>query len=183
MTHPPVILASHLSGEQHFRSAQHMVVPIPCHGPLDYHKGVAAWWETSRTIINVEHDHEVSDELIQGLLDCPHNFCSWAYWLGIPSGGPHWAHRTGKQPPCGGVWIETGDEWADFGGIGFCKITPEARVRPLRGPWDRKRQVWQDVDWQSVDIAVFAAVDERVHVHWRRDANGNAVGGVEHRHV
>ena len=61
MTHPPVILASHLSGEQHFRSAQHMVVPIPCHGPLDYHKGVAAWWETSRTIINVEQLNAFDD--------------------------------------------------------------------------------------------------------------------------
>ena len=179
----PVILASILPGEPIFESEQFEVWPIECVEPENYWEGVAEWWDSDRVIVNLEHDVECSDELIQTLLDCDCAFGTWAYWLGIPSGGPHWAHRTGKQPPCGGVWIETGDEWADFGGIGFCKITPEARVRPLRGPWDRKRQVWQDVDWQSVDIAVFAAVDERVHVHWRRDANGNAVGGVEHRHV
>lgn len=155
MDRQPVVLASRLSGERYFRSSQHMVVPIPCVGPLDYYKGVAAWWRTSRTIINVEHDMEVSDGLIQGLLDCPQPMCSWAYWLGIPSGGPHWAHRTGKKPPCGGMWVETGDEWADYGGIGFCKITPEARVRPL-----------PEQTWQFVDIAVAEATDLRWHLHW-----------------
>ena len=150
-----VVLTSHLVDAEHFRSEHYEVHPIECVEPEDYHAGVARWWDSDRTIINVEHDMQVDHELIQGLLDCPHPFCSWAYWLGIPSGGPHWAHRTGKQPPCGGVWIETGDEWADYGGIGFCKITPEARVRPL-----------PEQTWQFVDIAVFQAVDERMHIHW-----------------
>jgi hypothetical protein len=166
----PVVLASHLPDEPIFESQRFEVVPICCEDPLDYHAGVARWWDSDRTIINVEHDHEVSDDLIQQLLDCDCALGTWAYWLGIPSGGPHWAHRTGKQPPCGGVWIETGDEWADFGGIGFCKIEPSARVRPL-----------PEQTWQFVDIAVFQAVDERVHVHWKPDADGNLVG-VEHFH-
>jgi hypothetical protein len=152
---PTVVLCSHLTGEGHFQSERFEVVPIECVEPEDYRNGVAAWWEGDRTICNIEHDMEVSDELIQGLLDCPHPMCSWAYWLGLPSGGPHWAHRTGRKPPCGGVWVETGDEWADYGGIGFCKITPDARVRPL-----------PEQTWQFVDIAVFEATDVRVHVHW-----------------
>jgi hypothetical protein len=166
----PVILASHLTGARHFTSTRHMVVPVPCRESLDYYNGVLPWWSTSRTICIVEHDMQVDDDLIQQLLDCPEPFCSWSYWLGLPSGGPHWAHRTGLKPPCGGVWIETGDEWADFGGIGFCKIEPSARVRPL-----------EETDWTGVDCAVSRATDCRVHVHWKRDEGGQCVG-VEHYH-
>jgi hypothetical protein len=150
-----VVLASHLVGAPHFESERFEVVGIECAEPEDYWAGVAAWWESDRTIINVEHDMECSDELIEGLLDCPEPMCSWAYWLSIPSGGPHWAHRTGLKPPCGGIWVETGDEWADYGGIGFCKITPEARVRPL-----------PEQTWQFVDIAVAEATDLQWHLHW-----------------
>jgi hypothetical protein len=155
MSDYPIVLASHLPGNAHLTSECFEVVPILCVEPEDYHAGVARWWDSDRTIINVEHDMEVSDELIQGLLDCPEPMCSWAYWLGIPSGGPHWAHRTGRKPPCGGVWVQEGDEWADYGGIGFCKITPEARVRPL-----------PEQTWQFVDIAVAEATDLRWHLHW-----------------
>lgn len=164
-----VVLASHLPGASHFESRQFEVVPIRCEDPLDYYRGVLAWWETDRTIILVEHDVECSDELIQQLLDCDCMLGSWAYWLGIPSGGPHWAHRTGKKPPCGGVWIETGDDWADYGGVGFCKITPQARVRPL-----------PEQTWQFVDIAVAEATDLRWHIHWKNGPDGPT--GVEHFH-
>ena len=166
----PVILASILPGEPIFESEQFEVWPIECVEPENYWEGVAEWWDSDRVIVNLEHDVECSDELIQTLLDCDCAFGTWAYWLGIPSGGPHWAHRTGKQPRCGGVWIETGDEWADFGGIGFCKITPEARVRPL-----------EETDWTGVDCAVSRATDSRVHVHWKRDESGS-LSGVEHFH-
>jgi hypothetical protein len=164
-----VILASHLVGQPHFRSERFEVVGIECVEPEDYWRGVEAHWASDETLCILEHDMEVSDDLIQTLLDCDCAFGTWAYWLGIPSGGPHWAHRTGKKPPCGGVWIETGDEWADYGGIGFCKITPQARVRPL-----------PEQSWQFVDIAVFQAVDERVHVHWKDGPDGPE--GVEHLH-
>jgi hypothetical protein len=155
-----LVLASHLPGAGHFRSERFDVVGISCSDPLDYWRGVEAHWESDETLIVVEHDMQVSDDLIQGLLDCDCAFGTWAYWLGIPSGGPHWAHRTGRQPPCGGVWIEEGEEWADFGGIGFCKIAPEARVRPL-----------PESTWQFVDIAVFASVQQQVHVHWPATAH------------
>jgi hypothetical protein len=159
----PVILASILPGEPIFESEQFEVWPIECVEPENYWEGVAEWWDSDRVIVNLEHDVECSDELIQTLLDCDCAFGTWAYWLGIPSGGPHWAHRTGKQPPCGGAWIETGDEWADFGGIGFCKIEPSARVRPL---WEPKDDDDEPPTWQEVDIAVFASVHQQVHVHW-----------------
>jgi hypothetical protein len=166
-----LVLASHLVGADHFRSEHFEVIGIECVEALSYWKGVEAHWQSDRTLIVVEHDVEVSDELIQGLLDCPHPMCSWAYWLGIPSGGPHWSHRTGLKPPCGGVWVETGDDWADFGGIGFCKIAPSVRVRPL-----------EETDWTGVDCAVSRATEGRVHLHWKRDESGVAVGGVEHFH-
>lgn len=150
-----IVLASFLPGEEHFKSERFDVVPVCCVDPLDYWRGVEAHWGSDDTLCVVEHDMEVNDELISELLDCPHPMCSWAYWLGIPSGGPHWSHRTGLKPPCGGVWIQEGEEWADFGGIGFCKIAPEVRVRPL-----------PESTWQFVDIAVFSAVDLRCHVHW-----------------
>jgi hypothetical protein len=158
----PLVLASCLPGEDYVASERFAVVPIRCIDPLDYWRGVEVWWQSRRTIVNVEHDMECSDDLIQTLLDCPEPFCTWAYFLGKPSGGPHWAHRTGRQPPCGGVWIEEGDEWADFGGIGFCKIEPSVRVRELG-----------EQTWQFVDIAVFASVQRQVHVHWP---------AIEHRH-
>lgn len=150
-----IILASHLPGAGHFESERFMVDPIECSEPEDYWRGVAEWWDSYDVLINVEHDMQVSDDLIGALLDCPEPLCTYAYWLGPSSGGPHWAHRTGRQPPCGGVWIEEGDEWADFGGIGFCKIAPEVRVRAL-----------PEQTWQFVDIAVFASVQRQVHVHW-----------------
>jgi hypothetical protein len=169
-----IVLVSHLPDASHFESERFDVVGIECSDPFDYWRGVEAHWASSETLCVVEHDMEVSDELIQSLLDCPHGLCSWAYWLGIPSGGPHWAHRTGRKPPCGGVWVETGDEWADYGGIGFCKITPEARVRPLAKAWDAELEAWRPHTWQSVDVAVFASIDVRVHLHWP---------AVEHQHV
>lgn len=155
-----VVLASHLPGAGHFESERFEVWPIECVEPESYCAGVAEWWESDKTIVNVEHDMECSDDLIQTLLDCPEPFCTHAYWLNAVSGGPHWSHRTGRQPPCGGVWIEEGEEWADFGGIGFCKIAPEVRVRPL-----------PESTWQFVDIAVFASVQQQVHVHWPATAH------------
>jgi hypothetical protein len=128
-------------------------------------------WGGTHTLINVEHDHECSDDLIQELLDCPEPLCSHAYTLFMPSTGglPHYAHRTGPKPPAGGEWIKQGDEWADFGGIGFCKITPQARVRPLA-----------QSSWQVVDCAISKATDARWHVHWQQGPSGPV--GVEHYH-
>jgi hypothetical protein len=111
------------------------------------------WWRTSHTLVNVEHDHDPSDELIQELLDCPEPMCVWAYMLHHLPGPPHYAQRDGG--PGYGEWIRPGVEWCGFSGIGFCKITPGARVRPLG-----------ESPWQEVDCAVSRATDCKVHVHW-----------------
>jgi hypothetical protein len=132
-----------------------MVVPVPCVGELDYSRTLRSWWRTSRTIVNVEHDMEVSDELIQALLDCPHPFCTHAYTLFPVSTGKRAHYAQAASKPHIEDWIAAGVEWCAFTGIGFCKITPEARARRLG-----------ESTWQFVDLAVSAATDCPVHVHW-----------------
>jgi len=113
-------------------------------------------WGTDATIVNVEHDMECSDELIQQLLDCPHPLCTHAYKLYWPSTHqvrPHYAQRDGG--PNYGEWIKEGVEWCGFTGIGFCKITPEARVSAL-----------VESPWQTVDCDVTKATEGPWHVHW-----------------
>lgn len=163
-----VVVASHLKGAKHFRSKKFRVVSLPCVDDLDYWGGLAALWEGDLTIVNVEHDMECSDELIQQLLDCPHPLCTHAYMLRSPV--YHYCHRNGPQPPAGGYedwWIKEGEEWATYGGIGFCKITSQARVRPL-----------EPREWPTLDIVLTRAVEgpevvpptvqhgRRWHVHW-----------------
>lgn len=150
-----VVLASHLPGEGHFRSERHRVLAVPCVADTDYSQGWQALWDTDLTIVGVEHDHEVSDELVQGLLDCPHSLCAWAYLLHMPStgGASHYAQRDGG--PNYGDWIKPGVRWCGFSGIGFCKIAPEARVRSLA-----------ESPWQIVDCAISRATDGDWHVHW-----------------
>jgi hypothetical protein len=138
------------------------VVALPCSGDHDYSRGLQALWPTGQTIVNVEHDMECTDELIDQLLGCPHPLCSHAYRLHpVTTGRPsHWAHRDGGTNY--GEWVETGTEWCGFTGIGFCKITPAARVRPLA-----------DSHWTAVDCAVSDATEGDWHMHWP---------GVEHHH-
>jgi hypothetical protein len=61
-----------------------------------------------------------------------------------------------------GFWITEGIERAAYSGIGFCKIAPEARVRPL------ERDTWRGLEWQ-----VNAATEGDWHVHWEP---------IEHHH-
>ncbi len=102
---------------------------------------------------------ECSDELIQALLGCPHPLCTHAYKLYWPSTHamrPHYGHSVGRKAHIGGgKWVEPNAEWAHYSGIGFCKITPEARVRPLRRE-----------HWSLLDIQVTAATEGRWHIHW-----------------
>jgi len=132
-------------------------VALPCVNKYDYSRGWQTLWPTDLTLIGVEHDMEVDDGLIDELLACPEPFCTWAYLLHQPSTGgvSHYAQRLGAKPPAGGDWIREGVEWCSFTGIGFCKITAVARVRPLK-----------EGTWQFVDCQVSKATDVRVHVHW-----------------
>lgn len=128
---PTVIAASHLPGEEPHRSENFQVRPIECKDEYSYWQGLRDLWQTTGTLLNVEHDMEFSDELVQGLLDCPHPLCSYAYrvWM---VGLTQWVYC----PTRGGHWIGQGDEWADTASLGFCKIAASARERvPIRMPW------------------------------------------------
>lgn len=132
---------------------------ISCEGDYDYWRGLGALWDSGETIINIEHDMECSDDLISGLLTCPHPLCTYAYKLYWPSthqAVPHYAQAVGEKAHIGGgSWVSTGAEWADYTGIGFCKVEPAVRVRPL-----------QREHWALLDMKVTAATGGRWHIHW-----------------
>lgn len=149
-----VVLASHLDGEGHFRSAKHPVRPALCRGDSDYWHALSALWETDWTIVNVEHDIEVIDAHLDELLACPHPLCSWAYECHfastgraegiIAAGTGDWAHH-----------LQGGEEWADWSAIGLVKITARARTGPLAYR-----------HWQQLERSVHNAVQRPWHVHW-----------------
>jgi hypothetical protein len=162
-----VVLASHLEGEGHFRSERYTVKPALCRGDFDYAIALEALWDSDLTIVNVEHDIEVSDAHLDELVACPHGSCAWAYqchWITtghaegiIAAGTGEWAHH-----------LQGGEEWADWSAIGLVKITPEARIEPLRC-----------AKWQELEVRVHRAVARPWHVH------GNAAdksGHATHHH-
>lgn len=129
--------------------------------------------------MNVEHDVQFDDALVDDLLACPHPLCAHAYKIHTPREFIAYnASDVGWHPPIDSLsrytargfhWLEPGEEWADFGSIGFCKITPEARFGALRKD-----------GWTHVEHSVNAAVCERWHVHWRDGESGPT--GIEHYH-
>jgi hypothetical protein len=156
-----VILCSHLPGEGHFTSERFDVRGIVCRDDFDYWAGLAAVWESAETIVNVEHDMEVTDEHVAELIDCPAAACSFAYHV-------HWAStslrddviaagngaRDADRHPDPG-FLQGGEEWAEWSAIGLVKITPEARIGPLRRE-----------PWQRLELAVHDAVKRPWCLHW-----------------
>jgi hypothetical protein len=143
-----------------------------------YWAALSELWERPVTVVNVEWDMEYSDQLARQLNDCPHPVCTHAYRV-YPGAStrlpePVWAHQVstvGLSPPIPSIvnwcargcrWLADGDEWADFGGIGFLKVTPEGRSGSLR----------RDT-WRGVEMSVAASLTSRIHVHWP---------GVKHYH-
>lgn len=109
-------------------------------------------WLDGRPLVNIEHDMECSQSLVDELLACPHPLCTHAYQMHIPR--DYWAHSHDRDG-MDGFWIAEGEEWATYSAIGFCKIAPEARVRPLERD-----------SWRGVEMQVNRAVEGRWHVHW-----------------
>jgi hypothetical protein len=148
-----VVLASHLPGEGCFRSATHPVQPVECRGDCDYWAALDALWGTDLTIVNLEHDLEVTDEHLDELVACEHPLCSWTYQCHFASTGQpesiiaagtgDWAHH-----------LQGGEEWADWSAIGLVKITPRARTGPL---------VCRT--WQHLERSVHNAVRRPWHMH------------------
>ena len=117
---------------------------------MDYWRGLNAVWDTDKTIVNVEHDMECSDELVRQLVECDQPACSHAYrvWLSDRYKFVYAAHSPGIG------WLREGTPAAHYCGIGFCKIEPSARTRPLNPG-----------QWLTMEQAVNLSVAEW-HLHW-----------------
>jgi hypothetical protein len=162
----PLVIASYLPGEGHFESERFQVAGVECRDDYDYWAGLAALWDGPDTIVNIEHDVEVTDEHIAQLLDCPHPLCTWPYichWISSGLAFPLFGVGTGKHR----LWEP--EEWAHWSVIGLVKITAAARTGPLR------RETWQ-----RVELAIESAVALPWHVHWRLPGSDQV--GVNHHH-
>lgn len=152
-----IVVASYLPGETPFRSTRFTVKPVKCVGDFDYSIGLAEAWATTSTVVNVEHDLQVSDDLIQALIDCPHPACAQTYPLYAAS-GTHGTDKGPIYPYCEhnpGPWVVFGVEWAEWAAPGFIKIQPEART----GPFPTKH-------WLSVEAATNHFTAGPWHLHW-----------------
>jgi hypothetical protein len=127
---------------------------VVCDDLWGYWAGLDSVWSDDRTLINIEHDMETSDELVQELLSCPHDLCAYPYRVrpfGWPGGT--WSASYGS------LWVSEGNPWAMFTSIGFCKIAPGVRAGTTL---DR-------MPWNKVETSVHTAVAQcrRIwHLHW-----------------
>ena len=169
-----VVVSSFLPGEEPFKSDVYAVLGVECVSEFSYWQGVSSVWQKGLTVVNVEHDMEFSDDLVAGLLDCPHDLCAYAYSVYPTALGRYIYCATrdritdeefdqGKRPG----WI-TGpaDEWADWSSIGFCKIAPAAQTAPL----DKMFWQWFEHCINRVTTATVQqgslAIRRRWHIHW-----------------
>lgn len=115
---------------------------------------MSAAWQGRGALVNVEHDMECSNALAWDLLGCPHPLCTFAYRMYLPR--ECWAFgRLVNSRTLTVEWGSEGDEWAEWSGIGFCKIERSAR-----------RDSLPRTEWRGVEAAVNRAVDGPWHVHW-----------------
>ena len=169
-----VVYAARLPGEQPFRSERFDVHAPVLKDHLAYCRGLADLWHEPVTIINVEHDMEVSDKLIADLIDCPEPLCTRPYKCYFEVGrkrqvplfaqhvfAPKYGHARRDGEHMLNLWakgvrpIREDDRYADFAAAGFLKLAPEARVRPL------------EIDgWQGVEACIFQGCSGRYHLHW-----------------
>lgn len=152
-----VVIASHLPGEGHFRSDKYTVLPLLCVDDFDYWAGLARQWTIVRTIVNIEHDIEATDDHIAELLDCPHDPCSYVYachWQTTHT--PHDVNAAGNgNSETQRTYCQGGEEWAEWSAIGAVKITPAARIGPLA-----------KAHWSRVELSIENAVSRPWHLHW-----------------
>lgn len=153
-----VVVATYLPGETPFTSNLWRVLPVECVSVFDYARGLATVWGSDLTVVNVEHDIEVTDDIIARLVDCPEPLCAQTYPLYRASG----AHGTEIGPVFPyvdvepGPWVTEGAEWADWAAPGFIKATAAARTGLFP---DEKH-------WMGVEQATNFYVTGRWHLHW-----------------
>lgn len=168
-----VVTSSYLTGEEPIKSERYHVQGIECkraQGEFDYCTGLQRVWMTDKLLVNVEHDMEYSDELVDELIACPHPICAYAYQV-FPTALGHYIYcattvEIGNDNPAlsNPHWIEEGDEWAIWSSIGFCKIDATARVKPL------DRLFWQWIE-HSINRVVgtyknAGGAGWSWHIHW-----------------
>lgn len=172
-----IITSSYLTGEEPVKSERYDVHGIECkreHGEFDYCHGLQEAWMTDKTVVNVEHDMEFSDDLVDDLVNCPWPVCAFAYQV-FPTALQHWIYCATSEKSNGKLsWLNRGDEWAYWSSIGFCKIAPIARIKPL------DRLFWQWLE-HSVNRVVgnymnAGGAGYNWHIHW------NEGHGIKHNH-
>lgn len=101
---------------------------------------------------------QVSESLILGLLACPHPLCTHAYGMHLPieSYAHGWVADESRGSGMGVEWIAHGEEWANWSGIGFCKVAPGVRT----GTHLARNE------WPGVETSVNNAITGLWHVHW-----------------
>ena len=166
MFHLPLVVVSVYVPEVHvpYSSEEYPVLQVPVRGEdkYRYHQALNPWWDTRTTIVNVEHDMQCNDKLIADLLECRESNCTHAYKIYNPSvvnistgkvtnlqgpKQPYFAQFSKHTP------IQEGDEWADYSGIGLCK---------LGGTRDH---ILRATPWWQVEYEVNKSVP-MWHVHW-----------------
>jgi len=130
-----------------------------CRDTYDYADAVRAHWDGPHTLVNLEHDMEPDDGMLESLLECDSDLCGQAYWLSCLS--------TGRYEPLycaflGGNFLplQYGDTQADAMGLGLVKLT--AQARQALGTPDR-------VPWNQLDYEILKHVRASGllwHVHW-----------------
>lgn len=161
-----LVVSSFLPGDVPLHSDLFPVMGVECVAEFSYWAGLASQWDpdNGRTLINVEQDMEFSDELVAELVDCEHPLCAYPYQVYPRSLGRYIYCATTTQPDLDGHprdprWVEPGDEWAVWSSIGFAKIAPAARIRPL------DKLFWQWLE-HGVNRVVNKHAGLRWHLHW-----------------
>lgn len=157
-----MVLAGRLAGGHQLTSEQYKIHTPVLSGDFAYWRELDDLWAKPGTLVNVEHDMEFSDDLVRGLVECPHPLCTYPYRCYLRDLGHYvWT------PTVDGAWCEEGTEWADTSTLGFVKIAESARSERLR------RIIWKYLE-HSVCTAVTGlsqpAPDQgrqrAWHVHW-----------------
>lgn len=137
-----------------------------CDGPYDYWQALNTLWVTPVDIINIEHDIEATKDHVDELINCKYALCTYAYLVYSATHGepdPRWCHwHKGHNNTL--YQGSEGDKFADFSGIGLCKIGGMQRL---------KTHLSTPRGWRHLDVMVNRRKFGKWHVHWP---------AVEHNH-
>lgn len=119
---------------------------VECRGELDYISAVRAAWAEHRVLVNLEHDHAPTHEMIEQLLGCTEPYCVYPYWMSALTTG-----NVGQAIPSCPPTDRMG--YSDQLAIGIIKVG-----WPRPGMPDGRH-------WGDVEGAVGAVIGTRRHIH------------------